>query len=111
MPQVIVIVLIALGEEYGWRGFLLPALMKKFNLFYSSIILGLIWGCWHFPAYLQAYNGLKEDSRDPDFRTRPVSVIRKDEWKLLMFHEEWSLDGGIKNLASNNAVELYNLKL
>ncbi len=26
--------------------------MKKFNLFYSSIILGLIWGFWHFPAYL-----------------------------------------------------------
>jgi len=27
-------------------------LMNKFNLFYSSVILGLIWGCWHFPAYL-----------------------------------------------------------
>ena len=52
IPQVIVIVLIALGEEYGWRGFLLPKLMTKFNLFYSSIILGLIWGGWHFPAYL-----------------------------------------------------------
>lgn len=52
MPQVVVIVLIALGEEYGWRGFLLPKLMNKFNLFYSSIILGLIWGFWHFPAYL-----------------------------------------------------------
>ncbi|WP_421801587.1 CPBP family intramembrane glutamic endopeptidase [Flagellimonas sp.] len=52
MPQMLVIVLIALGEEYGWRGFLLPRLMKKFNLFYSSLILGLIWGIWHFPAYL-----------------------------------------------------------
>ena len=52
MPQIVVIILIALGEEYGWRGFLLPRLMNKFNLFYSSIILGLIWGIWHFPAYL-----------------------------------------------------------
>ena len=52
MPQIVVIILIALGEEYGWRGFLLPRLMNKFNLFYSSIILGLIWGFWHFPAYL-----------------------------------------------------------
>jgi membrane protease YdiL (CAAX protease family) len=52
MPQLVVIILIALGEEYGWRGFLLPRLMNKFNLFYSSIILGLIWGFWHFPAYL-----------------------------------------------------------
>jgi len=52
LPQVVVIILIALGEEYGWRGFLLPKLMKKFNLLYSSIILGLIWGFWHLPAYL-----------------------------------------------------------
>ena len=52
MPQILVIILIALGEEYGWRGFLLPKLLHKFNLFYASIILGLIWGFWHFPAYL-----------------------------------------------------------
>lgn len=65
---------------------------------------------WHFPAYLESYNGLKEDSRDPTFRTRPVSVIRKGDWKLLMFHEEWSLDGGMENINSNNSIELYNLK-
>ena len=52
MPQIVVIVLIAIGEEYGWRGFLLPRLMKRLNVLYSSIILGLIWGFWHFPAYL-----------------------------------------------------------
>lgn len=65
---------------------------------------------WHFPGYLQAYNGLQEDSRDRPFRTRPVSVIRKGDWKLLMFHEEWVLDGGSDKIASNNAIELYNLK-
>lgn len=65
---------------------------------------------WHFPAYLESYSGLKEDSRDTVFRTRPVSVIRKGDWKLLMFHEEWSLDGGKENINSNNAIELYNLK-
>lgn len=52
MPQIIVIIMIAIGEEYGWRGFLLPRLMKKFSLFQSSLLLGLIWGVWHFPAYL-----------------------------------------------------------
>lgn len=52
LPQIIVIILIGVGEEYGWRGFLLPRLMKKFNVFKSSMILGLIWGFWHFPAYL-----------------------------------------------------------
>lgn len=52
LPQIIVIVFIAIGKEYGWRGFLLPRLMNTFNVFNSSIILGLLWGFWHFPAYL-----------------------------------------------------------
>jgi arylsulfatase A-like enzyme len=65
---------------------------------------------WHFPAYLESYSGLKQDSRDTLFRSRPVSVIRKGDWKLLLFHEEWVLDGGRENMTRNNSVELYNLK-
>jgi arylsulfatase A-like enzyme len=65
---------------------------------------------WHFPGYLQAYNGLQDESRDKAFRSRPVSVIKKGDWKLLMFLEEWVLDGGEDDIASNNAIELYNLK-
>lgn len=52
MPQLLVIFLIAIGEEYGWRGYLLPRLLNRFSVFNSSLILGLIWGFWHFPAYL-----------------------------------------------------------
>lgn len=52
MPQLLVIVLIALGEEYGWRGYLLPKLMQRFSVLQSSILVGLVWGLWHFPAYL-----------------------------------------------------------
>jgi len=64
---------------------------------------------WHFPAYLESYEGLRDDSRDTVFRTRPVSVIRKGDWKLLLFHEEWILDGGLADMATNHSVELYNL--
>jgi hypothetical protein len=39
-----------------------------------------------------------------------VGVILKGDWKLLMFHEERVLDGGIKNMDENNSIELYNLK-
>lgn len=65
---------------------------------------------WHFPGYLEAYKGLMEDARDLTFRTRPVSVIRKGDWKLLLYYEEWELDGGRENITTNNSVELYNLK-
>ncbi len=38
-------------EEFGWRGFLLPKLLNKFNPFISSIVIGLIWYIWHIPLY------------------------------------------------------------
>ena len=71
---------------------------------------------WHFPAYLQPYKGGMDEARaDPDgkirFRSRPVSVIRKGNWKLILCLEEWILDCG-ENISSpniNKAVELYNL--
>lgn len=43
-----------LSEEAGWRGFALPRLQKKYNALVSSIILGIIWACWHIPFYAQS---------------------------------------------------------
>jgi arylsulfatase A-like enzyme len=61
---------------------------------------------WHFPGYLDSP---VNRGRDKVFRTRPVTVIRKGDWKLHLYHEEWILDGGREKLATNRAVELYNL--
>ena len=65
---------------------------------------------WHFPGYLDGpVNRGRELDVRTGFRTRPISVIRKGDWKLHLFLEEWVLDGGREKLATNNAVELYNL--
>jgi arylsulfatase A-like enzyme len=65
---------------------------------------------WHFPGYLDrpVVRGRPSDVR-LRFRTRPVTVIRKGDWKLHLFHEEWQLDGGREKIETNHAVELYNL--
>jgi membrane protease YdiL (CAAX protease family) len=39
------------GEETGWRGFLQPELMKRYNPVLASIIIGLIWFTWHIPLF------------------------------------------------------------
>jgi arylsulfatase A-like enzyme len=78
---------------------LLPLLAGKGRLRRPAIF-------WHFPGYLDRPN---PGSRDTIFRARPTTVIRKGNWKLHLFHEEWSLDGGRDQLDKNRAVELYNL--
>ncbi|MSV30750.1 MAG: CPBP family intramembrane metalloprotease [Bryobacterales bacterium] len=36
-----------LGEEIGWRGFLVPELAKRLSFTATSIVSGLIWASWH----------------------------------------------------------------
>lgn len=52
---------------------------------------------WHFPAYLQSYAQTAAEQRDVLFRSRPVSVVRRGDWKLHHFYED-------------DAYELYNLR-
>ena len=82
---------------------LIPLLKGESKLQRESIF-------WHFPGYLDqpVIRGRELDLRT-GFRSRPVSVIHKGEWKLHLYHEEWQLDGGRDKLESNNAVELYHL--
>ncbi len=40
-----------LGEELGWRGFLLPRLLDQMKPLSAALILGAIWMVWHLPAF------------------------------------------------------------
>lgn len=51
-----------LGEELGWRGLLLPELQKKIPALQSSLIIGVIWYCWHIPLFFAPFGTLVSDA-------------------------------------------------
>lgn len=40
----------AWGEEYGWRGYLLPKLTNAYGKTKATMIVGIVWGLFHIPA-------------------------------------------------------------
>lgn len=85
-------------------------LVKKEGRFKSRSLF------WHFPVYLERYDGMKEEG---PFRTTPAAAIRKNDWKLIEFFEDGKLElynlkndiGETRNLAEKNPgklKELYN---
>jgi uncharacterized protein len=44
----------ALGEEIGWRGFLLPRLTARFGFTLGCLANGLTWAAWHYPILVRS---------------------------------------------------------
>lgn len=44
------------GEEWGWRGYLLPKMLKRFKVVPTLLITGVIWGLWHAPLTVMGHN-------------------------------------------------------
>jgi hypothetical protein len=55
MLSALPITLFTFGEEYGWRGYLLPKLLPLGGI-RASVLLGVIWGVWHLPLILAGLN-------------------------------------------------------
>ncbi|WP_026670501.1 CPBP family intramembrane glutamic endopeptidase [Butyrivibrio sp. AE3006] len=47
--MVLVSMMTATGEELGWRGFMLPALLERMDEKKAMLAVGLFWGAWHLP--------------------------------------------------------------
>lgn len=50
---VVVTFFLSFGEEYGWRGYLLPALTLKQGKVVATTVVGVVWAFFHIPIYYQ----------------------------------------------------------
>lgn len=63
MYPVVVLFTVLVGggqEEFGWRGFALPALQERFDALTASFVIGVVWAVWHLPLFVfdvQGYGG------------------------------------------------------
>lgn len=48
--------IVAVGEEFAWRGFLQRPMIENFGVVGGVALLGVVWAYWHLPSNLAGYN-------------------------------------------------------
>ena len=81
----------ALGEELGWRGFLVPYFVRWFGFTGGAISIGIIHGLWHLPIILFSVynNGTPAWVSLPCFFTGIVSLSVLLTWFRLRSGSVW----------------------
>ena len=51
-PLLLVVFVLVVGEELGWRGFAQPALERTRSPVIAALIVGVLWGLWHLPTFI-----------------------------------------------------------
>ena len=46
----------AFGEEWGWRGYMMPKLLRLMPKWAAVLLGGVIWGLWHAPLTVAGHN-------------------------------------------------------
>lgn len=50
-----------LAEEPGWREFAMPRMQRRYGALTATLVVGVLWGCWHLPLYLTDWGGGYDD--------------------------------------------------
>lgn len=51
LPAMAFMLVLGPVEEFGWRGLALPVLQRRLSPLAAGLVLGLVWGVWHLPAF------------------------------------------------------------
>jgi membrane protease YdiL (CAAX protease family) len=106
----LIIGLLVIGEEIGWRGFALPRLQTRFNSLTASLILGGLWAAWHLPnAFIPGFEYYL--TAFPVFLVYVVSMTvlftwlanrtRGSVWIAWLFHAAINISAGFLFIGDN----------
>lgn len=51
-------VIVGICEELGWTGFALPRLRRRYSVFTTGLIMGVLWGAWHIASHAVMASGI-----------------------------------------------------
>jgi membrane protease YdiL (CAAX protease family) len=82
-------------EELGWTGFVVPRLRQRFGVLAAGLIVGVLWGAWHYPPFSSSgadsgnihpaiYIGVLLFSFLPAYRVILVWIYERTESLLLV---------------------------
>jgi len=54
LPGIAAGLMVGLFEEVGWTGFAIPRLRGHYGILTTGLLVGLVWGAWHFPPFWEA---------------------------------------------------------
>lgn len=107
-----------LGEEFGWRAYALPRLLKRYEPLRAGLIIGIIWAFWHLPKFFligstqhsitKAY-GIVVALIGYVFYTTMLSLMitllyiktGKSMWAVLLFHAMANFSHGLITILTN----------
>ena len=94
-----------IGEEYGWRGYLLPRLIVLLGPLRASILIGIIWGIWHLPVFF--FPGTNQASASYAFMMANwigSSILMT--WIFIRTGGNWFLSGVIVHASLNTSLAI-----
>ena len=80
--------LVQAGEEIGWRGYALPHLSTYIGLPGASLVVGIIWACWHLPFFFLS-------GTDKSGQSFPVYLLTVTALSVAMAWLYWRTNGSL----------------
>jgi len=91
------------GEEVGWSGYLTPKLRKIYSIPATSILVGIYWSIWHYPAIIGGFYG----SGTPLYISLPgftLVLVGASFIRTVLIEKSNSIWGGVILHASHNII-------